>query len=181
MGGRRVRDGFGPLLRLSTIPYRLRSIMFRFLRRSKAQTEEPLSSLSNAIQALSEASAQRGPSAELEERVGLLERTLEARVAEADASFTKADGARMAARNAEERARGMENRARKLSEIVQGDDPSQEEDPFEAAGRRYAERVPESDDAGVEAVPGVLSVMERKREGLASARAAKRGMNGIRG
>ncbi len=151
--------------------------MFRFLRRPPRATEQVLSSLAEAVQALLEASAPERVNADLEGRVAQLERTLEARLAEAEASFTKADGARAAARNAEERARGMENRARKLSEIVQVNGEGEEEDPFEAAGRRYAERLPEGDDGGVEELSGVPSVLDRKREGLATARAAKRGMN----
>lgn len=109
--------------------------MFRQIRLALEGIASALRALVQAVHEQSETASGGVANEALEHRVAELERTLEARLAEAEGQFTKAESSRQAARNAEERARGMETRARKLDEIgrtVEGDD---EEDPFEAAAR----------------------------------------------
>ena len=124
-----------------------------------------LRSLVGAVQSLSEATPSQDLDYELEGRVASLERTVDAKLAEAVAAQTMAKGHLQAARNAEERSRGMESRAQKLAQIVNGED--EEADPFEVGAAAFAlepGQIPPNDEG------------ERRpwQDGRAIARAAKR-------
>lgn len=155
--------------------------MFQRVRTGLADHLRGQLAIAQAIHKLSEASDGKPEDPGLAGRVADLERTLEARIAEADASFTKAEGSRQAARNAEERSRGMEKRAAKLAAIVEPEEEEEEEDPFEVAARTYTGNGVDQEDPGAEAMlrPGP-GEHDWRRAGLDVAREAKRHMRGAR-
>lgn len=80
-----------------------------------------------------------------------------------------------AARAAEERERNHMKRAEKYAEAVDDVEGSQEEDPFEAVGRAYADLARAGDGPPLEGVPPLQPGLENGLSDLDSARAAKRG------
>lgn len=133
-----------------------------------------LANMSRSLQALAEAPQEASGLESLIDRIEGMERTLEARLAEAEAAHIRADGRFAAARASEERARGKEQRAEQLTEALQSTDPSAQLDPFEEAGLRYGGDVPAENGDGIEPLPPMSQVLGDQPETLAALKASKR-------
>jgi len=110
------------------------------------------------------------------ERVSALEGAIEALRGEMAANTIYADSKLAAARAAEDRERHQAKRAEKYAELVAESEGGEDEDSFEALGRAYQGFLPTGDDAGSEGLPPVSNGVADRRQGLAMARAAKRGV-----
>lgn len=95
------------------------------------------------------------------ERLATLEGRIEQVAGLVEAGITKAEALKATARAAEDRARGHQKRGDAAVELARSIEGSEDEDPFEAAGRAFADVVSEGDGEPSEGVPAV-------RDGVAS-------------
>ena len=108
------------------------------------------------------------------ERLATLEGRIEQVAGLVEAGITKAEALKATARAAEDRARGHQKRGDAAVELARSIEGSEDEDPFEAAGRAFAGVVSEGDGDAGEGVPPVSNGLESYGTRGDTARAAKR-------
>jgi len=134
-----------------------------------------LDSLEEGLRIASEAN-QKGSAGGVDaERLSALEGRIEVILGQVEAGITKAEALKATARAAEDRERGHAKRAEGYLELAKGIEGSEDGDPFETAGRAYAEAISGGNDDEGPGLSPVPNGVEGRRSGLARVRQAKRG------